>query len=162
MRKAIIPAFLLLLGSTVLGATVLREPLAKAAVPIASVFVTNDASHPVPVHEQGTANVNVTNSSLQVAAPTPITAGGRSVPLVCETQADVTGVATALAIHMNESVVQLLFFDTDAGHPAASFLGPALGGNSDVVLALTRPIAFSHILCVGSGSAVVNWVGNEP
>ncbi|HEY6960603.1 MAG TPA: hypothetical protein VI408_01800, partial [Gaiellaceae bacterium] len=72
-------AFLLLLGSTVLGATVLREPVADAAAPIASVFVSNDASHPVPVreqnldangdvkvHEQGTANVNVTNSTLAV------------------------------------------------------------------------------------------------
>jgi hypothetical protein len=34
------------------------------AAQITNVFVTNDASHPVPVHEQGTANVNVTNSSL--------------------------------------------------------------------------------------------------
>lgn len=72
MKKALIPAFLLLLGSTILGATVLREPLAQAAAPIASVFVSNDASSPIPVreqnldangnvkvHEQGTANVNV-------------------------------------------------------------------------------------------------------
>src|SRR5436309_15934899 len=69
MRKALIPAFLLLLGSAVLGATVLREPIARAAAPISSVFVTNDASHAVPVHEQGTANVNVTN------------AGGRVIPV---------------------------------------------------------------------------------
>jgi hypothetical protein len=60
MRKALIPAFLLLLGSTILGATVLREPLAHAAAPIASVFVTNDASSPVPVREQNLdANGNV-------------------------------------------------------------------------------------------------------
>jgi hypothetical protein len=32
MTKAIIPAFLLVLGSTVLGATVLREPLARAGL----------------------------------------------------------------------------------------------------------------------------------
>lgn len=76
MRRALVPAFLLLLGSVVLAATVLREPLAKAATPIASVFVTNDSSHPLPVreqnldangnikvHEQGTTNVNVTNDS---------------------------------------------------------------------------------------------------
>jgi hypothetical protein len=63
---------LLLLGSTILGATILREPVAWAAAPIASVFVTNDASSPVPVreqnldangnlkvHEQGMANVSV-------------------------------------------------------------------------------------------------------
>jgi hypothetical protein len=34
------------------------------AAQITSVFVTNDAAHPVPVHEQGTANVNLVNSSL--------------------------------------------------------------------------------------------------
>jgi hypothetical protein len=72
MRRALVPTFLLLLGSIILGATVLREPLARAAVPIASVFVSNDASNPVPVreqnldangnvrvHEQGVANVTV-------------------------------------------------------------------------------------------------------
>jgi hypothetical protein len=53
MRKAIIPAFLLLLGSAVLGATVLREPIARAATPIASVFVTNDSAHAVPVRSAG-------------------------------------------------------------------------------------------------------------
>ena len=76
MRKALIPAFLLLLGSTVLGATVLREPIARAAAPISSVFVSNDAAHPVPVrdqsidangnvkvHEQGTAAVRDVSSS---------------------------------------------------------------------------------------------------
>jgi hypothetical protein len=49
MRKVVIPAFLLLLGSMVLGATVLREPIARAAGPIQSVFVSNTASQPVPV-----------------------------------------------------------------------------------------------------------------
>jgi hypothetical protein len=38
------------------------------AAQISSVFVTNDAAHPVPVHEQGTASVNVANSPLPVAA----------------------------------------------------------------------------------------------
>ena len=49
MRKVVIPAFLLLLGSAVLGATVLREPIARAASPIQGVFVSNTASQPVPV-----------------------------------------------------------------------------------------------------------------
>jgi hypothetical protein len=39
---------------------------AAVAAQISSVFVTNDTSHPVPVHEQGTASVNVTNSNLVV------------------------------------------------------------------------------------------------
>jgi hypothetical protein len=68
MRKALMPAFLLLLGSALLGATVLHEPLAHAAQ---AIFISNDASNPVPVqeqstdengnikvHEQGTASVN--------------------------------------------------------------------------------------------------------
>jgi hypothetical protein len=38
------------------------------AAQITSVFVTNDAAHPVPVHEQGTANVQGTVSS-RPAAP---------------------------------------------------------------------------------------------
>jgi hypothetical protein len=57
MRKALIPAFLLLLGSMVLGATVLREPLASAANPFMNVIGGNDASHPVPVQAQGTVPV---------------------------------------------------------------------------------------------------------
>jgi hypothetical protein len=47
MRKAI-TALLLVLVSVVLGATVFREQVAHAAA-ILNVFVTNDASHPVPV-----------------------------------------------------------------------------------------------------------------
>jgi hypothetical protein len=55
------------------------------------MFVANDSSHPVPVreqnldtsgniklHEQGTANVNVTNPSLSVTAPA-VTGGGNQV-----------------------------------------------------------------------------------
>jgi hypothetical protein len=42
-------ALLVLLLSAVLGATVLREPIAYAASPFTSVIVANDASAPVPV-----------------------------------------------------------------------------------------------------------------
>jgi hypothetical protein len=74
MRRALIPAFLLLIGSTVLGATVFQEPIAKAASTMASVFVSNTKTSPVPVqevntdangnikvHEQGTANTREQN-----------------------------------------------------------------------------------------------------
>ena len=40
---------LLLVGATVLGATVLREPIGYAASPFTNVIVGNDATHPVPV-----------------------------------------------------------------------------------------------------------------
>jgi hypothetical protein len=41
------------------------------AAQISSVFVTNDSSHPVPVHEQGTANVNVSGGTVNVGE-TPV------------------------------------------------------------------------------------------
>jgi hypothetical protein len=76
MRRALITAFLLLLGSAVLGATVMREPIAHAASAM-SVFVSNAKTNPIPVaeqnldtngnikvHEQGTATVTVANPSL--------------------------------------------------------------------------------------------------
>ncbi len=52
MRKALIPAFLLVLLSIVLGATVFREEVAQAAATL-NVFVTNDPAHPVPVDVRG-------------------------------------------------------------------------------------------------------------
>jgi hypothetical protein len=106
MRRAIIPALLLVLLSVVLGATVFREQVAQAAATLlvreqntdsqgnikvheqgtANVNLTNsslpvreqniDAQGNTKVHEQGTANVNVTNSSLSIAPASPITGGG--------------------------------------------------------------------------------------
>ena len=62
MRNALAPAFLLILGSMVLAATVFAEPLARAAAkPLESVLIGNDETEPVPVHEQGTVDVNVTS-----------------------------------------------------------------------------------------------------
>jgi hypothetical protein len=55
-------ALLVLLLSAVLGATVLREPIAYAASPFTNVIVGNTADNPVPVAQTGTANVNVTNA----------------------------------------------------------------------------------------------------
>jgi hypothetical protein len=66
MKKAITPALLLVLGSVVLGATMFPEQLARAAPGIQEVFVTNSTREPVPVHEQGTADVSVTNTPLGV------------------------------------------------------------------------------------------------
>jgi hypothetical protein len=49
MRRAVFVAFLLMLGSSVLGATVLREPFAWAAAPVQNVIVKNEPANPVPV-----------------------------------------------------------------------------------------------------------------
>jgi hypothetical protein len=67
---------LLLVAAMVLGATVLREPVASAAQAILPVNIVGpvDANGNVKVHEQGTANVNVTNSSLSVAPKLPANA----------------------------------------------------------------------------------------
>lgn len=51
------------------------------AAQVSSVFVTNDASHPVSVHEQGTASVQVANDAAHAVpvAPqgtVPVTVGG--------------------------------------------------------------------------------------
>src|SRR6266566_8158075 len=68
MRKAIIPALLLVLVSVVLGATVFREQVANAAATLMVRETNTDAQGNIKVHEQGIANVNVTNSSLTVAS----------------------------------------------------------------------------------------------
>jgi hypothetical protein len=95
MYKALSVAAALIVGSMVLGATVLREPIATAASPFTNVIIGNTSTNPVPVseqnvdatgnvrvheqgtaavheqgtaavHEQGVASVNVTNGSLPV------------------------------------------------------------------------------------------------
>src|SRR3954447_7853128 len=94
MRKTVAVAVALVMASLVLGATVLREPIANAASPFQNVIIGNTSTDPVPVaeqnldganirvheegtaavheqgtasvHEQGTASVNVTNSSIPV------------------------------------------------------------------------------------------------
>jgi hypothetical protein len=59
MRRAIIPALLLVLVSVVLGATVFRGQVAQAAQSISATIVGPlDAQGNVKVHEQGTAAVH--------------------------------------------------------------------------------------------------------
>jgi hypothetical protein len=180
MKKALIPAFLLLLGSAVLGATVLREPLARAATPIASVFVTNDVSSPVPVHElnrdgdgnikvheQGTAKVAVSNPVMTVPLP-PVTGGGSSIGLcgggICDRSFSSPQTATALSIHLDPGAGAIVF--KHEGSVVATFAGPWFGGNSSIVLALARPIAFDYVTCIVDPSAslkacTASWVGAE-
>src|SRR5437588_3826786 len=49
MRRAMIPATVLVLTSVILGATVFRAQVTRAADKLQLVFVTNDAANPVPV-----------------------------------------------------------------------------------------------------------------
>ncbi len=82
MRRQTIIAALLIVGvGVVLGATVFRADIAQATGLAQAVTVANtplpvreqnlDGNGNIKVHEQGTANVNVTNSSLSVAPPAP-------------------------------------------------------------------------------------------
>jgi hypothetical protein len=66
MRKALIPALLLVLLSMVLGATVFRDQAAQAAQAILPVKVTNSALEPVPV--SGTVAID---GSVQVGEREP-------------------------------------------------------------------------------------------
>jgi hypothetical protein len=172
VRRVVLAASGLVLAVVILVASGWGSAVAAQ---ISKVFVTNDSAHPVPVqeqrtdangnikvHEQGTANVNVTNGSLNVASPTPITEGGSSTVTNGTRDFDVPVTASALSIHMSDTVVSIEFRYRPAQFPA-TFPGPYLGGNAEIVLALDRPIKFDQIICVGEGALCsVGWVGASP
>jgi hypothetical protein len=114
----------------------------------------------------GTPNVNVTNSSLSVAPPTPVTGGGGSAAIGLGTGGDLSepasGTATAISIHLNAAVniVTLLY----KGSPVAEFYGPNQGGTDTVNLALSRPITFDTLECSGTsgGDCALGWIGASP
>src|SRR5262245_4981329 len=60
MRRALLPAFLLVLGGVVLGATVFREQSIHAATPFQDVVITNPPTNPVQVQQTGTSSVSGT------------------------------------------------------------------------------------------------------
>ena len=63
MRKALIPAFLLVVTAIVLGSTVFREQVVNAATtPFQNVVVTNTSTNPVPVKQVGTSTTTVTGT----------------------------------------------------------------------------------------------------
>ena len=63
MRKALIPAFLLVVAAIVLGSTVFREQVVNAATtPFQNVVVTNTSTNPVPVKQIGTSTTSVTGT----------------------------------------------------------------------------------------------------
>src|SRR5262245_5231652 len=142
MRKALIPAFLLLLGSMVLGATVLREPLAKAASPFTNVIIGNGASNPLPVreqnvdasgnvrvHEQGTATVSISGTpSVTSGDQTQVIAAGITVVGV-STSTDLVGPPTVDVSHYKEVA---LYATTDRSSSVfdAETQAPLSGGGS--------------------------------
>jgi hypothetical protein len=179
MRKAqVLGIMLLVISALVLGGTVFRQQVADASA-LLNVFVTNDSSHPVPVkeqnvdangnikvHEQGTADVRVTNSSLTIAPAAPITGGGSDFLVggsgtILPFSPPVT--ASALSIHLSSEIESLTL--TFQGNVVAEFDGPALDGNDSILLALTRPIEFDTAKCVGQsgmGTRSASWAGSLP
>jgi hypothetical protein len=89
MRKALVLGISLLVASVVLGGTVFRQQVAEAASML-SVFVTNDASHPVPVREQNVdANGNVKVHEQGRAAVTDVTSPAREAVLYTHSETDI-------------------------------------------------------------------------
>jgi len=63
MRKALIPAFLLVATAIVLGSTVFREQIARATTtPFQQVLVQNTDTNSVPVHQVGTSTTSVSGT----------------------------------------------------------------------------------------------------
>lgn len=189
-------ALLLVCMSVVLGATVLREPIAHAAEKLTPVFVTNGAANPVPVaqqgtadvrvanatlpvqqqgtadvrvanatlsvQQQGTADVRITNSSLAVAPEDPITGTGRGIGTSAGGSVgviDSSASAISLTMGAGVSAAEIKWRGTNV----AFFYGPAFGGESSVVLALSRPIRLDELVCSGSsGACRLGWVGANP
>jgi hypothetical protein len=63
MRKALIPAFLLVVAAIVLGSTVFREQIVSAATtPFQNVVVQNTNTNPIPVQQVGTSTTSVSGT----------------------------------------------------------------------------------------------------
>jgi hypothetical protein len=147
-----------LLCSAVLGATVLREEVAQAAQAILMVKVVNTAAEAVPVSQQGTADVNVKNSSLAVTPPAPVTSGGQRLQVDSGQTANLGSEVTvsALVIQFRNGATEIIF--RNEGAIAARFPGPG-----PLVLALSQPIAFDAVQCSGpdGGFCDFGWAGSS-
>jgi hypothetical protein len=63
MRKALIPAFLLVVTAIVLGSTVFREQVVNAATtPFQNVVDQNTSTNPIPVKQVGTSTTSVSGT----------------------------------------------------------------------------------------------------
>src|SRR6476646_5350537 len=63
MRKALIPAFVLVVAAIVLGSTLFREQIVSAATtPFQNVVVQNMSTNPIPVQQIGTSTTSVSGT----------------------------------------------------------------------------------------------------
>jgi hypothetical protein len=150
---------LLLVGATVLGATVLREPMAWAAQDLAVTIINPvDAQGNVKVHEQGTVNANVqgtvdanvTNSRIAVG-PTAAAKTALS-PLAASAGNAVTRELTSGTVNASLVVVQfdfgegLVLFEDANNHGVLQFRVRA-GHELVVPLAETVQIKSVSLAC---------------
>jgi hypothetical protein len=134
------------------------------ASPLAIHETNTDANGNIKVHEQGTADVNITNSSLPVGPPSPVTGGGGTQGVSGPSTVHIaTETATFLSIHMDLTVGFVLL--ADGSNVVGLFIGPGDSGEANINAPLSRPITFDTIECavtVGSGNCRVDWIGNSP
>lgn len=165
MRKTIGAAIVLVLGGMVLGGTVLRDQVAQAAAAVMQVNVVNPPTSPVPVRQQGTADVNVTNtadvhvanSSLTVAPPAAVTGGGQRLQVDASQTVNLGGALTASAVvvQFRNGATEIIFRRN--GGMVARFPGPG-----PLVLPLSQPISFDAVQCSGpdGSSCDFGWAGS--
>lgn len=108
MRRMLSVAGLALLAvGIVFGGTELPSPDVTARpTDTPGFFVTNDAAHPVPVHEQGTLDVNVTNGAI------PVQVVERRQPLQRDQFTDHFGTERFRSFHVEVPAGKLLVVET--------------------------------------------------
>jgi hypothetical protein len=97
MRKALIPAFLLILGALVLSVTVFGEPIAGASIPFSNVIVGNTTTNPVPV--------DVQNASLPVTGT--VTVGNLPTTQSVSGTVNIGNLPSTQQVAVNENTTQL-------------------------------------------------------
>lgn len=158
-KKTGAAAAMLLAVAIVLGGTVFRAQVADAAA-ILQVRVVNTPADPVPVDQLGTADVNVTNGSLDVSVPAPaaVTGGGQRLQVIGGQTSQVGSpiTASALVVQFRNDAGEITFLLDDG--IVARFPAPG-----PLVLALSQPIRFDAVRCSGSpvtASCDVGWAGS--
>ena len=158
-KKTAGAAVLTLVTGMVLGGTVFRAQVADAAA-ILQVRVVNTTADPVPVDQQGTTDVNVTNSNLDVSvAPSgPVTSGGQRLQVAGGASPSLGQpiTASALVVQFRNDATEIIFYFDNA--IVARFPGPG-----PLVLALSQPIRFDKVGCSGQATGAscdFGWAGS--
>ena len=135
---------LVLAGATILGATVLQEPIASAAQLLNVTIVGPlDADGHLRVHEQGTAKVTVTNGPLSVI---PVAATTPHVKML--TAAGGTSDAESLDPAINASLITITSMQGRGNlyvGDGSALLAFRLESGHDLVLPMTQPFAVTRL-----------------